>query len=93
MEMVPDSDFISMLKLGGIIGLCKFQATRAATLISDESCQIMGGRALTRTGMGRQVEYLQRCFKFASILGGSEEIMVDLAVRQAMMEFPTQARL
>jgi len=39
------------------------------------------------------VENLQRTFKFASILGGSEEIMADLGVRQAMMSWPADAKL
>jgi ABC-type uncharacterized transport system auxiliary subunit len=58
----------------------------------DQSCQIFGGRAITQTGMGRVVEQFQRSSKFAAILGGSEEIMADLGVRQAMRGFP-QARL
>jgi alkylation response protein AidB-like acyl-CoA dehydrogenase len=67
--------------------------TRTATLISDEACQIFGGRAITKTGMGRKVEMFQRTFKFGSILGGSEEIMADLGVRQSMAGFPKEARL
>ena len=60
-------------RLGGPIALLKFQTTRSATLISDEACQIFGGRAITKTGMGGNVERFQRTFKFGSILirGGS----------------------
>jgi alkylation response protein AidB-like acyl-CoA dehydrogenase len=53
--------------------------------------QIFGGRAITRTGMGQVVERFQRATKFGAILGGSEEIMADLGVRQAMKRFPKVA--
>ena len=85
--------FAQMLELGGAIGILKYQCTRVLTLVCDEACQIFGGRALTKSGMGEKIEIAQRTFKFASILGGSEEIMVDLGVRQAMMFFPTDTRL
>jgi len=81
------------LKLGGPIALLKFQTTRSATLVSDEACQIFGGRSITKTGMGSSVERFQRTFKFGAILGGSEEIMADLGIRQAFREMPAHARL
>lgn len=80
-------------KLAGPIALLKFKQTRAATLVADEACQIFGGRAVTRTGMGQQVERFQRVQKFHSILGGSEEIMADLGVRQAMALWDKRAKL
>merc|ERR1719409_1862436 len=70
--------------LAGPIALLKYKQTRVATLVSDNACQIFGGRALTRSGMGRFVEKFQPSFKMQAILGGSEEIMADLAIRQAM---------
>ncbi|TPX72950.1 hypothetical protein SpCBS45565_g00388 [Spizellomyces sp. 'palustris'] len=81
------------IKLGGPIALLKLRCTRVAHNVSDESCQIFGGRAITKTGMGRIVEGFQRTYKFAAILGGSEEIMADLGVRQAMKFYPKTAKL
>lgn len=81
------------LKLAGPIALLKYQCTRHATMISDEACQIFGGRAISKTGLGDGIEKFQRTFKFAAILGGSEEIMADLGIRQAMREYPNNARL
>lgn len=78
--------------LAGPIALLKFFCTRVANLVSDEACQIFGGRAITRTGMGRIIEAFQKSNKFAAILGGSEEIMADLGIRQAMKHMPN-ARL
>ncbi|ORX56271.1 acyl-CoA dehydrogenase NM domain-like protein [Hesseltinella vesiculosa] len=81
------------IKLAGPLALCKFQMTRMLQSVADDACQILGGRALTQTGMGRSIETLQRTNKFSAILGGSEEIMADLGVRQAMKYFPRDARL
>ncbi|CAO3699662.1 unnamed protein product [Rhizopus microsporus] len=79
--------------LAGPIALCKYHVTRMLHDVSDDACQIFGGRAITKTGMGRQIETLQRTYKFTAILGGSEEVMADLGIRQAMKNFPTSARL
>ena len=74
--------------LGGPIGLLKMSCTRAAHEIADEAVQIFGGRGLTQTGMGRVVEMFHRTYKFDAILGGAEEVLADLGVRQAMARFP-----
>jgi alkylation response protein AidB-like acyl-CoA dehydrogenase len=75
-------------KLAGPIALLKLFATRVANDVADEACQIFGGRAITATGMGQVVERFQRSVKFGAILGGSEEIMGDLGIRQAMRAMP-----
>ena len=80
-------------KLAGPLALLKLLATKAATHIADESCQIFGGRALTSGGMGKLVERYWRAVKFGAILGGSEEIMADLGVRQALRTWPAEAKL
>ncbi|KAH3947783.1 hypothetical protein HBI56_189110 [Parastagonospora nodorum] len=74
--------------LGGPIGLLKSFATRSAHEIADEAVNIFGGRGLTQTGMGRVVEQFHRTYKFDAILGGTEEILGDLGVRQAYKNFP-----
>lgn len=81
------------LQLAGPLALCKLQATRVSNFVNDEACQIFGGRAITRTGMGQVIERFQRSVKFAAILGGSEEIMADLGIRQSMRGFPSHAKL
>ena len=72
--------------LAGPIALLKYKQTRTATLVADNICQIFGGRALTRTGMGKFVEKFHTSHKMQAILGGSEEILADLAIRQAMKQ-------
>ncbi|KAI9026709.1 acyl-CoA dehydrogenase/oxidase [Hyaloraphidium curvatum] len=78
--------------LAGPIALLKYEITRTAGFVADEAVQVFGGRALTKTGMGRTIEMWNRTYKFDAILGGSEEILCDLAVRQAMKKMPN-ARL
>mmetsp|Transcript_60303 Transcript_60303/g.152930 ORF Transcript_60303/g.152930 Transcript_60303/m.152930 type:complete len:531 (-) Transcript_60303:458-2050(-) len=80
-------------KLGGPIALLKYQSTRAGTLVADESVQMFGGRGITRTGMGSGVERFQKTYKYAAILGGSEEVMADLAIRQQMVGEAMRAKL
>lgn len=80
-------------KLGGTTSLLKYQCTRVAHLVADESVQIFGGRGITQTGMGRMIETFHRTYKFGSILGGSEEIMADLGIKLAMKQMPKTARL
>ncbi len=74
--------------LAGPIGLLKFYATRCAHDVADDAVNIFGGRALTTTGMGRVVEHFHRTYKFDAILGGTEEVLADLGVRQAMKRMP-----
>ncbi|KAF2096895.1 acyl-CoA dehydrogenase family protein [Rhizodiscina lignyota] len=74
--------------LGGPIGLLKSFVTRSAHEIADEAVNIFGGRGLTQTGMGSIAEQFHRTYKFDAILGGAEEVLADLGVRQALKGFP-----
>lgn len=79
--------------LGGPTALLKYRTTRATTLISDLAVQVFGGRGVTKTGMGKNISRVQKSFKLASVYGGSEEIMLDLGMRQAMKLLPKNAKL
>ncbi|KAB8532554.1 hypothetical protein FH972_025499 [Carpinus fangiana] len=74
--------------LGGPIGLLKAYSTRCAHEVADDAVNIFGGRGLTQSGMGKIVEGFHRGYKFDAILGGTEEILSDLGVRQAMKQMP-----
>lgn len=80
-------------RLAGPIALLKYQTTRMAWLVADNAVQILGGRGITRTGMGARVEGLKNFAKYAAVYGGSEEIMADLAIKQALKGFPQEAKL
>lgn len=80
-------------EIGSRIALLKYQTTRTCHLVADHAVQILGGRGVTQGGMGRIVETFHRTYKVPSVYGGSEEIMADLAVRQAIKAYPPAARL
>jgi len=80
-------------KMAAPIALLKYQATRAAWNIADDCVQILGGRGITKTGMGSRVEGFKNYVKFAAVYGGSEEIMADLAMKQALKKFPADTKL
>lgn len=76
---------ISNERLGGVIALLKVQSTRTLELCVRESSQIFGGNSYVRTGVGSRVERAGREVRGAVIPGGSDEILADLAVRQAVL--------
>jgi len=79
-------------EMGGPTAMLKFRATRMSCEVYDRACQVMGGRSCTKTGMGKLVNRYQS-FKVLSIGGGSEGVMVDLAVKQAAKKMPQWAKL
>merc|ERR1719313_669544 len=70
------------LKLGGTTALAKVQCTKTFEYCAREACQIFGGLSYSRGGQGEKVERLNREVRAMAIPGGSEEIMLDLGVRQ-----------
>jgi len=80
----PPPDNSAMAKIGGSIALLKAQSTQTMEFCAREAMQIFGGLAYTRGGQGERVERLYREVRAYAIAGGSEEIMLDLGVRQAI---------
>ncbi|KAB5592021.1 Long-chain specific acyl-CoA dehydrogenase [Ceratobasidium theobromae] len=79
--------------LAGQIAFLKMYLTRSAQETAADATQIFGGRAITRTGMGRMIEHYHRTVPFDSLLGGAEDVLGDLGVRQAIRKMPKNARL
>lgn len=80
-------------RLAGGIALLKYQTSRAAWKVCDDAVQILGGRGITRTGMGAKIEGLKNYAKYVAVYGGSEEIMCELSMKQALRNFPATAKL
>jgi len=76
----------AMEKLGGPTALLKAQSTKVFEFCAREAAQVFGGASYVRGGQGEKVERLYREVRAYAIPGGSEEIMLDLAVRQAMKD-------
>ena len=88
-QMTPFEQFE---KLSATIALMKFQFGRFGWKIADQASQIFGGRAVTRTGMGKFIESFKNEAKFTAITGGSEEVIADLAVRQVVAQCDKQVK-
>lgn len=71
------------LKLGGHTALLKVQCTKVFEYCARESAQVFGGLSYTRGGQAEKVERLNREVRAMAVPGGSEEVMLDLGVRQS----------
>jgi alkylation response protein AidB-like acyl-CoA dehydrogenase len=74
----------AMTILGGPISLLKAHSTKIFEYCAREASQIFGGNSYTKSGMGEKIERLYRDVRAYAIPGGSEEILLDLGVRQAV---------
>ncbi|KAJ5788478.1 Acyl-CoA dehydrogenase N-terminal [Penicillium paradoxum] len=77
-------DTEAMLKLGGAIAGLKAQSTQCFEFCAREASQIFGGLSYSRGGQGAKIERLYRDVRAYAIPGGSEEIMLDLSMRQSL---------
>ena len=84
----PSSSLSSSSSLGGTplaaaAALLKVHASVTFEFAAREASQVFGGAAVVREGPGRIVERLYREVRATAIPGGAEEVLRDLAVRQA----------
>lgn len=85
MKTIPREQ--AMMLLGGDTALLKVQATKTFEFCAREAAQIFGGASYVRGGKGEKIERLYREVRAYAIPGGSEEIMMDLSVRQAAKQW------
>ncbi|KAG9104851.1 hypothetical protein FRC06_008081 [Ceratobasidium sp. 370] len=71
----------------------KMHCTQTAQKTAADAVQLFGGRGLTQSGMGRFIEHAYRTIAFDSLLGGAEDVLGDLGVRQAIRKMPEDVRL
>ena len=71
--------------IGGTLALMKVNTTQALEFCAREASQIFGGASCIRGGVGAKIERTYRDVRIAAIGGGSEEVMRDLAMRQARL--------
>jgi len=76
---VPDA------KMGGACALLKVMASRTFEFCAREASQIFGGSSIVQEGPGMVVERLYRGVRASAIPGGSEEILLDFAMRNAKL--------
>jgi len=73
----------SPLQIGGPMALAKVECTSAAEYCVREASQVLGGASFVRGGKGRLVERLAREIRVSVVGGGSEEVMLDLAMNMS----------
>ncbi|EXJ94164.1 hypothetical protein A1O1_02557 [Capronia coronata CBS 617.96] len=79
------------LNVGGMTALLKVMSTRCLERVCREAQQIMGGAGYSKTGRGARIEQISRDVRVHVVGGGSEEIMLDLAVRQEARDVMVRA--
>jgi acyl-CoA dehydrogenase len=78
-------------KLGGPTAALKAKAGMVFRDCAETAVLIFGGNGYTRTGQGELVEKIYRDVMGARIPGGSEDVMLDLSIRQLVKGFKKQA--
>jgi len=81
------------VELGGLTALAKAQAG----IVLDECARcavlLFGGNGFTKTGQGEIVERIYRDVPGARIPGGSEDVLLDLSVRQLVKNYKNKTKL
>ncbi|KAJ3030670.1 UNVERIFIED_CONTAM: hypothetical protein HDU68_008197 [Siphonaria sp. JEL0065] len=81
-QMSPEE---ATFKLGGATALLKAQCSQTLEYCAREASQILGGLSYTKgAGVGGRIERIYRDVRGVAIPGGSEEIMLDLGIRQSV---------
>merc|ERR1712166_242213 len=70
-------------QIGGPMALAKVECTSAAEYCVREASQVLGGASFQRGGKGTLVERLAREIRVSVVGGGSEEVMLDLAMNMS----------
>lgn len=79
-------------KLGGMTALLKAKAGMVLSTCAETAVLLFGGNGYTRTGQGEIAEKIYRDVMAARIPGGSEDVMLDLAVRQLVKNFKNETK-
>lgn len=75
------------VKLGGLTALAKAKAGMVFKECAECAVLLFGGNGYTRTGQGEIAEKIYRDVMGARIPGGSEDVMLDLAIRQLVKNY------
>ncbi|KAI9819981.1 MAG: hypothetical protein M1827_006551 [Pycnora praestabilis] len=75
------------IELGGLTALCKANAGRVLDECARCAVLLFGGNGYTRTGQGEIAERIYREVPGARIPGGSEDVMLDLSIRQLVKNY------
>lgn len=82
LEQLSDKDGSRLL--GGTTALLKVESGLVGKYVAEECLKIMGGLGLTKTGQGSRIEAFYRTMPSFVVPGGSEDVLIDLGVREAL---------
>ncbi|KAH6639545.1 acyl-CoA dehydrogenase-like protein [Boeremia exigua] len=82
LENLSDADGARLL--GGTTALLKVESGMVCKYVAEECLKIMGGLGLTKTGQGARIEAFYRAVPSYTVPGGSEDVLIDLGVREAL---------
>ncbi|KAJ1033896.1 hypothetical protein NDA16_000104 [Ustilago loliicola] len=77
---IPQSNMLT----GGTCALLKTHAGIVLEKVVREAVHLLGGMGLTKGGTGERIERIWREVKALTVPGGSEDVMIDLGVRQQL---------
>jgi acyl-CoA dehydrogenase len=80
-------------KLGGLTALAKAKAGMVINECAQCAVLLFGGNGYTTTGQGEIAERIYREVMGTRIPGGSEDVMLDLAVRQLVRNYQRQTQM
>lgn len=79
-------------ELGGLTALAKAKAGMVFNECAQTAVLLFGGNGYTRTGQGELVEKIYREVPGSRIPGGSEDVMLDLAIRQLVKNYQRKTK-
>lgn len=80
---------VSDSHLGGFCALLKVNVSKTFEYCAREAAQIFSGSSIVREGRGQVAERLYHEVRGSAIRGGSEEILLDFAIQNAVRERET----
>lgn len=81
------------VKIGGMTALLKVMSTRALEKSVREAQQILGGAGYNKAGKGARIEQISRDARVHVVGGGSEEIMMGLALQEETKALKTRRQV
>ncbi|KAF1972865.1 short-chain specific acyl-CoA dehydrogenase mitochondrial precursor [Bimuria novae-zelandiae CBS 107.79] len=80
------------IKLGGLTAMAKAQAGIVFKECAECAQLLFGGNGYTKSGQGELIERIYREVPGIRIPGGSEDVMMDLGVRQLVKNFKNKTK-
>ncbi|KAE8154765.1 acyl-CoA dehydrogenase/oxidase [Aspergillus avenaceus] len=80
------------VRIGGMTALLKVMSTRALEKSVREAQQILGGAGYSKAGKGARIEQISRDARVHVVGGGSEEVMMGLALQEETKALRTRRK-